>query len=79
MSGKKKEKKGNIIYDISLLTEHDIYLFKEGNHFKLYEKLGSHPLIFDGKKGTLFSVWAPNAERVFVMGDFNKWNKTLIH
>lgn len=75
MSGKKKEKKGNIIYDISLLTEHDIYLFKEGNHFKLYEKLGSHPLIFDGKKGTLFSVWAPNAERVFVMGDFNKWNK----
>jgi 1,4-alpha-glucan branching enzyme len=59
----------------SLLTENDIYLFKEGTHCRLYEKLGSHPVEFDGKKGVLFAVWAPNAEKVSVIGDFNHWNK----
>jgi 1,4-alpha-glucan branching enzyme len=59
----------------SLLTEHDIYLFKEGNHFQLYEKLGAHVLTVDGVAGTLFAVWAPNAERVSVIGDFNGWDR----
>ncbi len=63
-------------HDISLLTDHDIYLFKEGNHFQLYDKLGSHILTIDGKKGTYFGVWAPNAKTVSVAGDFNGWNKT---
>ena len=58
------------------LTEDDLYLFNEGTHFRLYEKLGAHPLTVDGQKGTYFAVWAPGAERVFVMGDFNGWDKT---
>ncbi|GJQ49000.1 1,4-alpha-glucan branching enzyme [Candidatus Kuenenia stuttgartiensis] len=63
----------------SLLTDHDIYLFKEGNHFHLYEKLGSHLTTFNNVKGVYFAVWAPNAEKVSVIGDFNNWNKTSHH
>jgi len=65
----------NVKYDVSLFTDFDIYLFKEGNHFNAYEKLGSHIIEGNGKKGTYFAVWAPNAEKVFVTGDFNGWNK----
>ncbi len=61
--------------EISLLSGHDIYLFKEGNHFRLYDKLGSHPAVVHGKKGYYFAVWAPNAKQVTVQGDFNGWNK----
>jgi 1,4-alpha-glucan branching enzyme len=61
-------------YDVSLLTDHDIYLFKEGNHFSLYNKLGSHPLSLEDIRGTYFAVWAPNAEKVSVMGNFNQWS-----
>src|SRR5438876_8554149 len=60
---------------MSLLTDHDLYLFNEGSHLKLYERLGSHPRVVDGVEGTNFAVWAPDAEKVFVMGDFNGWNK----
>src|SRR3990172_7237596 len=63
-------------YDVTLLTDHDIYLFKEGSHFKLYEKLGSHLLSPAGREGAYFAVWAPNAEGVAVTGDFNGWDKT---
>jgi 1,4-alpha-glucan branching enzyme len=63
-----------VLHGPSLLTDHDIYLFKEGSHARLYEKLGSHLLTVDGVQGTLFAVWAPNAEQVSVMGDFNGWN-----
>jgi 1,4-alpha-glucan branching enzyme len=55
----------------SLLTDGDIHLFNEGTHHRLWEKLGSH--IVPG--GVIFGVWAPNAERVSVVGDFNDWNK----
>jgi 1,4-alpha-glucan branching enzyme len=68
--------KGSVRYDVTLLTEHDIYLFKEGNHFRLYQKLGSHLLDVDGERGVFFALWAPNAEQVSVIGDFNGWNKT---
>ncbi len=64
-----------IYHDFSLLTEQDIYLFKEGSHFRLYEKLGSHVVEHHGVKGTYFAVWAPNAEAVSVIGDFNGWNR----
>jgi 1,4-alpha-glucan branching enzyme len=62
-------------YDVNLLTEHDIFLFKEGTHGRLYQKLGSHLLTVDGIQGTHFAVWAPNAERVSVIGDFNRWDR----
>ncbi len=55
------------------LTEFDIHLFKTGKHFKLYEKLGAHPVEFNGKQGTYFAVWAPNAKSVHVIGNFNYW------
>ena len=64
----------NVIHGPSLFTEHDIYLFKEGNHFRLYEKFGAHPMSIGGVAGTYFAVWAPNAKHVNVIGDFNSWN-----
>ena len=62
-------------YDVSLLTDDDIYLFNEGSHFRLYEKLGSQLFTREGVEGTYFAVWAPDAEEVFVIGDFNSWDK----
>ncbi|MCR4345928.1 MAG: 1,4-alpha-glucan branching protein GlgB [Sulfuricaulis sp.] len=58
---------------ISLLTEHDIYLFKEGRHVRLYDKLGAHLHTANGATGVYFAVWAPNARLVAVVGDFNGW------
>jgi 1,4-alpha-glucan branching enzyme len=60
----------------SLLTEDDLYLFNEGSHFQLYEKLGAHPVTTPEGAGVYFAVWAPDAVDVFVMGDFNGWNKS---
>lgn len=61
----------------SLLTDHDIYLFKQGSHFRLYEKLGSHAITIDGVEGRWFAVWAPNASAISVIGEFNDWDATL--
>jgi 1,4-alpha-glucan branching enzyme len=58
----------------SLFTDFDVDLFKAGKHFKLYEKFGAHPLTIDGESGVYFSVWAPSASNVEVIGDFNSWN-----
>ena len=63
----------------SLLTDFDISLFKAGKHYKLYEKLGSHPVEIDGQWGTFFSVWAPSAKSVSVIGNFNYWDKHTHH
>jgi 1,4-alpha-glucan branching enzyme len=57
-----------------LLSEFDLYLLGEGNHLRLYDKLGAHPLTLDGIEGVAFVVWAPNAQRVSVVGDFNFWD-----
>ena len=62
-------------YDTSLLTEQDIYLFREGRHCRLYERLGAHFLDLGEGPGTHFALWAPAAEGVSVMGDFNGWDK----
>ncbi len=59
----------------SRFTDFDIALFKSGKHYKLYEKLGSHVIEFNGVVGTYFAVWAPNAHYVAVIGNFNGWNK----
>jgi 1,4-alpha-glucan branching enzyme len=64
------------IEEVTLLSEQDIFLFNEGSHFRLYEKLGSHLLSAGEGQGTYFAVWAPDAEQVSVIGDFNDWNKT---
>ena len=55
------------------LTDLDIFLFREGKHHRLYQRLGAHPAKVDGRSGTWFAVWAPNARDVSVIGDFNGW------
>ncbi|HSQ76474.1 MAG TPA: 1,4-alpha-glucan branching protein GlgB [Bacteroidota bacterium] len=57
------------------MTDQDVYLFREGRHFRLYQELGAHAGERKGKKGTWFRVWAPNARGVSVIGDFNGWVK----
>ncbi len=71
----KKEHRGSVRYGVSLFTEYDIFLFRQGTHANLWEKLGSHEMIFQEEPGVLFSLWAPGADKVFVTGDFNFWNK----
>ena len=76
MSEKASEKRDDtVLYENPLLTDDDLYLFNQGSHFRLYEKLGAHPMEHAGKGGTHFAVWAPDAQKVYVMGDFNGWNK----
>src|ERR671933_1705096 len=68
-----------VIYDpygfrSPLLTDFDLHLFAEGNHHRIYEKLGAHSTEIDGVTGVYFAVWAPNARNVSVLGDFNYWD-----
>jgi len=56
------------------LTDFDLHLFAEGTHYRAWEKLGSHRVTFEGLSGVHFAVWAPNAQRVSVIGDFNRWD-----
>ena len=62
-----------VIHDGSLLGDTDLHLFNEGSHVRLWEKLGAHPGAVAGRAGTHFAVWAPGAELVSVMGDWNGW------
>jgi 1,4-alpha-glucan branching enzyme len=57
-----------------VLGDYDLYLFGEGNHTRVYEKLGAHPMRVGSAAGVHFAVWAPNATRVSVVGDFNRWD-----
>lgn len=56
------------------ITETDRYLFGEGTHYEIYGKLGAHPKTYRKKEGMYFAVWAPHAQAVSVVGDFNDWN-----
>jgi len=58
----------------SILTPDDLHLFNEGTHYRLYDKLGARLATQDGEEGTHFGLWAPDAEQVTVMGDFNGWD-----
>jgi len=57
-----------------LLTDQDLYLFNEGSNYRIYDKMGAHLATHDGQAGTIFSVWAPNARSVSVVGSFNGWD-----
>ncbi len=57
-----------------VLTEDDLYLFNQGNHYRIYDRLGAHPFSHQGVSGVFFAVWAPSATRVSLVGDFNQWN-----
>ena len=61
--------------DTRFITELDQYLFGQGTHYDLYNKLGAHPMTVDGEEGVYFAVWAPNAAAVSIVGDFNEWDE----
>lgn len=68
MAGSKKE------IGTGFITEVDRYLYNNGRHYEIFEKLGAHPKEYKGKSGVYFAVWAPHAEEIGVVGDFNNWN-----
>ncbi|GBE35340.1 1,4-alpha-glucan branching enzyme GlgB [bacterium BMS3Bbin06] len=70
----KKEDKSSITGEGPFITAFDLYLFGEGNHLRIFEKLGSHIIERNGLTGVHFAVWAPNAEEVSVIGSFNDWD-----
>lgn len=76
MAKAKNQKKlvKNTTKETGFLTETDRYLFGNGTHYEIYEKLGAHPKTIDQKDGIYFAVWAPHAAAVGVVGDFNQWD-----
>ena len=68
------QKNGSSIADIRI-QELDMYLFGQATHYDIFEKLGAHEAVIDGKKGVYFAVWAPTAKQVNVIGTFNDWNE----
>lgn len=79
MSSKDETYTQPVRHDITMLSDDDLFLFNEGSHFKLYEKLGAHLVTVDGVGGTYFAVWAPNAKQVCITGEFNAWAKSSHH
>ena len=61
-------------YEQLAITELDAYLFGQGTHYEIYNKMGAHVGVKDGKEGVYFAVWAPAAREVYVIGEFNNWN-----
>ena len=62
---------------VTLLSDQDLYLFNEGSNYRLHETMGAHLVSRDGVAGAVFSVWAPNARLVSVIGSFNYWNPRI--
>src|SRR5271157_1813211 len=59
---------------LTLLSDQDLYLFNEGSNYRLYDKMGAHLVTHKGQAGAVFSVWAPNARSLSVVGGFNGWD-----
>src|SRR5918911_5075700 len=59
----------------SIFSDFDLYLFGQGKNYRIYEKMGAHPRIVNDVAGVHFAIWAPNAQVVSVIGDFNGWNR----
>src|SRR5436305_7607712 len=81
-TGNREDNSINTAQEISsLFTDFDLYLFGQGKHYHLYEKMGAHLRSVNGVAGVNFAVWAPNAREVSVIGDFNGWNRSanLMH
>lgn len=72
-NSKKVKVEAPAVKEFSLFTEFDIYLFKQGKHYKLFEKFGAHEVEVNGQKGVYFAVWAPGASYAAVIGNFNNW------
>jgi 1,4-alpha-glucan branching enzyme len=66
---------GRPVWNYSLLTDEDVKNFQAGTNYQLYKKFGSHSIMVNGRKGLYFSVWAPNASAVSVVGNFNNWKE----
>jgi 1,4-alpha-glucan branching enzyme len=76
-AGNREDHSTNTAQEIpSIFSDFDLYLFGQGKHYHLYEKMGAHPHTVDGVSGVNFAVWAPNARMVSVIGDFNDWNRS---
>ena len=73
MATRQKQRNATAAETATRFSDYDVYLMREGNHFALFDKLGSHPMTVGDIAGTFFAVWAPNAERVSVVGEFNGW------
>ncbi|MDD3253391.1 MAG: 1,4-alpha-glucan branching protein GlgB [Lachnospiraceae bacterium] len=67
-------KKNTTQIGLGVITDVDRYLFGQGTHYEIYDKMGAHPMTLNGKAGIYFAVWAPHAEAVSVVGDFNGWD-----
>lgn len=74
--GSRSSMNDNLAMWVNRISDDDLYLFNEGTHLGLSEKLGAHLVNINGNEGTYFAVWAPNARIVSIIGDFNQWNKT---
>jgi 1,4-alpha-glucan branching enzyme len=70
-----EQRTSTVRHDVTHFDDEDLHLFNEGTHFRVYRRLGSHVLEAGDERGVYFAVWAPNAETVSVMGDFNGWDK----
>ncbi len=77
MAVKTEKKNPKNVEQKVFISEDDQYLFAQGTHYDIYQKLGAHPSVEDGVKGMFFAVWAPNAARVHVIGTFNGWNEEI--
>lgn len=73
----KRQKVNRVYHDVTRFSDLDIHLFREGTHRKLYDKFGAHFMKRGKNSGVYFSVWAPNAKRVSVVGDFNGYDDSL--